>query len=230
MLIHLKVLNEWSKKAGLLTSQAQFSDIYGLDPELLSMVPKPAKAVILLFPIQDTLEAKRKEDDETRKKDDQHPIDPTMIYIVQTIRNACGAIGLLHALINSGVDIGPETPLHQYIDKCQELTPQQRGELLEKSDIFTAIHLDAANQGQTAAPAADANVDLHFTCFVPAPDPSEKGAQRLIELDGNRGGPIDCGPCKDFLSDVAAYVKKTYVSTSDSVHFSMVALAPPPAF
>ena len=120
--------------------------------------------------------------------------------------------------VQSGVDIGPETPLQQYIDKCQStflnlklspeishngflgLNPQERGELLEKSDIFAAIHLDAANHGQTAAPAAEANVDLHFACFVPAPDPSQKGAQRLIELDGNRGGPVDCGPCTDFLS------------------------------
>jgi len=225
-----EVLNEWAKKAGLLTSQAQFTDIYGLDPDLLSMVPQPAKAVVLLFPIPDALGAERKEEDKRREKEGQHPTDPTIVYIVQTIRNACGAIGLLHAVINSGVDIGPETPLHQYIDKCQSLNPQERGELLEKSDIFAAIHLGAANHGQTAAPAADAEVDFHFTCFVPAPDPSQEGAQRLIELDGVRGGPIDCGPCTDLLSDVAKYVKSKYISASENVNFSMVALAPPQAY
>jgi ubiquitin carboxyl-terminal hydrolase L3 len=82
----------------------------------------------------------------------------------------------------------------------KDLSPQQRGELLEKSDIFAAIHLDAARQGQTAAPAAEAEVDLHFTCFVPALDPSQKEESRLVELDGRRGGPIDCGPCSDFLT------------------------------
>lgn len=123
------------------------------------------------------------------------------------------------------------------------MEPQQRGELLEKSDIFASIHLDAANQGQTAAPAAEANVDLHFTCFVPAPDPKEKGKMRLVELDGNRGGPIDCGPCSDFLTvsflaymdlwyvqhffqDAAEYIKANYIDPSN-FNFSMVSLGPP---
>jgi len=125
------------------------------------------------------------------------------------------------------VEIAPDSPLHKYIDQCQGITPQERGKLLEESDIFAAIHLDAANQGQTAAPPAEADVNLHFTSFVPARDPAQEGALRLIELDGNRGGPIDCGPCTDFLTDVAKYVKANYVSASDSVQFSMVALASP---
>lgn len=79
------------------------------------------------------------------------------------------------------------------------LTPQQRGELLEKTDVFAAIHLDAAQDGQTAAPAAEDNVEFHFTAFVPAPDPLNKGSMRLIELDGVRGGPIDSGQCENFL-------------------------------
>jgi len=136
-------------------------------------------------------------------------------------------VGLLHALINSGVDIGPDTPLHHYMDQCQGLNPQQRGELLEKSDIFATIHLDAAQRGQTTAPAADADVNLHFTCFVPAPDPKQPGGLRLIELDGNRGGPIDCGPCSELLKDSAAYIKNKYLDSSNDLHFSMVALAPP---
>ena len=55
-----------------------------------------------------------------------------------------------------------------------------------------------ANTGQTAPPV-DLNVDLHFTCFVEAPDPSAGYLRRLIELDGSREGPMDHGPINDFL-------------------------------
>lgn len=121
--------------------------------------------------------------------------------------------------------------MHHYIDQCQRqsafprsrryhltlsiaLSPDERGQLLEKSDIFAAIHLEAAQQGQTVAPAAEANVDLHFTSFVPAPDPNEKGKSRLIELDGVRGGPIDCGPCNDFLSVYYPCLSKRHLVNS----------------
>jgi ubiquitin carboxyl-terminal hydrolase L3 len=83
------------------------------------------------------------------------------------------------------------------------MDPGKRGELLEKTDIFASIHLDAASHGQTAAPGEDEDVDLHFTAFVSALDPDcgEGGEKmRLLELDGTRGGPIDRGECKNLLS------------------------------
>lgn len=116
-----------------------------------------------------------------------------------------------------------------------EKTPEERSKLLETTPLFADIHAEAAAGGQTAAPSADERVDLHFTCFVQAPDGkareeeivADDSSQRLIELDGRRVGPIDRGVCTDFLADAVQFVKEKYMAGSESMQFSMLALAPP---
>ncbi|KAI0725335.1 hypothetical protein C8Q72DRAFT_888811 [Fomitopsis betulina] len=226
------VLNQWASKAGLVTEQTQFVDVYGLDEDLLAMVPQPTKAVILLFPITQSIENRRKEEDEKVKTQGQHPVDPTVFYIKQTIGNACGTIGLLHALANVDATLVPESPLEQFIDQCKEMTPDERAHALETTPLFANIHAEAASAGQTTVTEQDMHTDLHFTCFVQAPDPprttdiASPNPRRLLELDGRRVGPIDRGVSTNLLKDVAKYVKDTYMSQTTSVQFSMMALAP----
>ncbi|KDQ61656.1 hypothetical protein JAAARDRAFT_31120 [Jaapia argillacea MUCL 33604] len=225
-----EVLNSWANKAGLVASQAQFEDVYGLDPELLGMVSRPVNAVVLLFPITDRLENKRKQEDAEFNKPGSTPVDPTIFFIKQTISNACGTIGLLHALINSNVTIKPESPLAKFIDLCQEKTPEQRAQALETTPLFADIHAEAAQGGQSAVPR-NLDTDLHFTCFVQAPpfdqrEETGSPARRLIELDGRRAGPLDRGPSDDLLMDVAKFVKEEYIAQSSSMNFSMMALGP----
>ncbi|CCL99672.1 uncharacterized protein FIBRA_01693 [Fibroporia radiculosa] len=243
------VLNSWANKAGLVESQDQFTDVYGLDPEvriafafdvaeairhpqLLALVPQPVKAIILLFPLTDAIEEKGKQEDERIKAQGQHPVDPTVLYIKQTIGNACGTMGLLHALANSPVTFAPDSPLALFIDECRDKTPEERAKILETTSLFANIHADVASSGQTAAPRAEVNTDLHFTCFVQAPNPPRSDVVttqplRLLELDGRRIGPIDRGESTNLLEDVAKYVKLNYLSQTASVQFSMIALAPP---
>ncbi|KAL0947865.1 hypothetical protein HGRIS_010500 [Hohenbuehelia grisea] len=223
------------------------------------MVPQPVKAVILLFPVTGSIKAQREEEDVRIKADGQVPVDPTVVWIKQTIGNACGTMALLHALANSDVAFGPQSALAKFIDQCKPLSPEERAHLLQTTPLFTSIHAETAATGQTAASEADMNTDLHFTVFVSAPEAdfrekariagteagqaaledavkdADKAAQegkessgnRIIELDGDRQGPIDRGPCNDLLKDVAEYVKKEYIGHSSSVQFSMLALAPP---
>ncbi|GLB43457.1 putative ubiquitin carboxyl-terminal hydrolase [Lyophyllum shimeji] len=220
-----EVLNKWSEKAGLLTARAAFQDVYGLDPELLAMVNQPVKAVVLLFPITDALEAKRREEDQKITNEGPSVLDSTVLWIKQTIPNACGTIGLLHALANSNVELAPNSPLARFIEECKAKTPEERAKHLETTPLFANIHAEAASGGQTAVPT-DLDTDLHFTCFVQAGSP---GAYRIVELDGRRAGPVDRGALeKDLLTDVAKIVKETYVSNTSSVQFSMVALGGPP--
>ncbi|KAG2155273.1 uncharacterized protein EDB93DRAFT_1080355 [Suillus bovinus] len=223
------VFNGWAIDAGLVASQAQFEDIYGLDTELLGMVSAGVKAVTLLFPCTGTIAAKRKEEDEKIAAQGQYPIDPTIFWMKQTITNACGTMGLLHALINSDVTFAPESPLARFIEECKDKTPLERIKFLEETSLFEQIHTSAAVSGQTTVPE-DLDTYLHFTCFVKAPDVTAGDSENkvrgwhVVELDGGRNGPIDRGECTDLLQDVARFVKEHYIKDSKSVNFSMMAL------
>ncbi|KAF7796841.1 hypothetical protein EIP86_008025 [Pleurotus ostreatoroseus] len=206
--------------------------------QLLALVPKPVKAIVLLFPITEQYENARKAEDQQIAEKGQHPIDSTVLFIKQTIGNACGTMGLIHALANSSITLEPESPLALFIDECKDMTPEQRAKLLETTSHFADIHAEAAAAGQTAPPSANEHVDLHFTCFVQAPNPPareegidvEADGHRLIELDGRRIGPIDRGVCRDLLKDAMRYIQENYVSHTKDVHFSVMALAPPSDF
>ncbi|KAI0819666.1 cysteine proteinase [Trametes gibbosa] len=211
---------EWAVKAGLVASQAHFEDIYGLDNELLGMVTEPVKAVILLFPITSPYEQKRREEDLRIAREGQHPVDPTVFWMKQT----------------SDVTFAPESPIEKFIDVCKDKTPEERAKILESTKLFADIHEDAASGGQTSVPT-DLDTDLHFTCFVRAPNPPSReeeqpvgpGGMRLLELDGRRGGPIDRGESSEFLKDVAKFVRNSYVAYTANLNFSMIALCGGPS-
>ncbi|KAF8885574.1 cysteine proteinase [Gymnopilus junonius] len=245
------IFNLWAEKAGLVTSLARFVDVYGLDDELLDFVPKPVKAVVLLFPIDAEGDARKKAEDEKIAKEGQPEVDNTIFFVKQTISNACGTIGLIHALANSDVTLSPTGPLQKFIHEYK--TPLERAHVLETTPLFANIHSETASSSlsQTSAPS-NLDTDLHFTCFVQAPDAEvrkaaqegievgvdkqgggselERGGEkevkqrRLIELDGRRAGPVDHGESQDFLKDVASLVKAQYLSSSTSVNFSLLAL------
>jgi ubiquitin carboxyl-terminal hydrolase L3 len=49
------VMNSFLRKMGVPAAW-EINDVYGLEPELLSMLPQPALALLLLFPINDKAE------------------------------------------------------------------------------------------------------------------------------------------------------------------------------
>jgi len=233
-----EVFNSWAYAAGLPKDQAHFQDVFGLDAELLLMVPEGVKAVALLFPCSGIIGSKRKEEDGKIQTKGQEPIDPSVFWMKQTISNACGTMGLIHSLANTDVKFLADSPLAKFIEECKDKTPEERAKLLETTPLFERIHESAASSGQTAVPQ-DLDTDLHFTCFVKAPAttianaaPAKERNQtqkwRLIELDGGRIGPIDRGECTDLLKDAAKYIKEHYVSQAKSISFNMMALCPGP--
>lgn len=53
--------------------------------QLLSLVSQPVKAFILCFPITESLQKAEDEADERITKEGQHRIDPTIMFIKQTV-------------------------------------------------------------------------------------------------------------------------------------------------
>ncbi|KAK3064919.1 hypothetical protein LTS18_002670 [Coniosporium uncinatum] len=114
----------------------------------------------------------------------------TLIWFRQTIRHACGLIGLLHGIVNGEAAeyIRPNTDLHKLRDDIIPLQPVDRAKLLYDSDMLERAHAEAAQSGDAVAPDTMAYEDGHaFIAYVKGRD------GRLYELEGRRKGPVDRG-------------------------------------
>ncbi|GAA6018439.1 hypothetical protein JCM10207_000895 [Rhodosporidiobolus poonsookiae] len=211
-------MNKWAASLGVDTTSYCFQDVFGLDPELLSWVKQPTKAVLMLFPVTEAYEKMRKEQDEKVLEDGVEGVED-VIYFKQTIANACGTFALLHTLANVDVPIS-EGPLTELFERCIDKTPLERAQLLVKSNELERVHEETAQTGQTETPNLEDDVDLHFVTFINHRD-------HLIELDGRRNSPINHGPIKvGLLEDTAEYVKRI-IELTQSIQFNLIALGPP---
>jgi len=215
-----------------LSSALSFADVYTInDPDLLAFVPRPSHALLLVFPISPAYEVARVAEDESRPTyTGSGPAEP-ITWFKQTIRNACGLIGLLHAVSNGAARayITPDSDLDKLLRAAEPLGPAERAELLYESEALESAHGEAAKKGDTVAPAAEDKVDLHFVCFV-------KGADgRLWELDGRRKGPLErtvLAEGEDMLSHTALsagvkpLLEKEGAAGTGDVRFSLVSLGP----
>ncbi|CAI7614822.1 unnamed protein product [Penicillium pancosmium] len=209
-----------------------FTDVFSIDePDLLAFVPRPSHALLLVFPVSATYEKSRTaEDSSLPEYTGSGPAEP-VTWFKQTIRNACGLIGLLHAVSNgeSKKHITPGSDLDQLLRDAQNLEPAQRADLLYESKALESAHADAAKLGDTAAPEAEDSVDLHFVAFVRGDDGT------LWELDGRRRGPLARGKLaedEDALSEAALalgvrrFLKTEADGGNPDLRFSLVSLGP----
>lgn len=88
------------QKLGLSPTLA-FHDVWSIDdPEMLSFVPRPANALLLVFPVSQSYEAFRIQEDNDKSEYEGKGEGEPVTWYKQTIRNACGLIGVLHAISN----------------------------------------------------------------------------------------------------------------------------------
>lgn len=208
-----------------------FTDVFSIDePDLLAFVPRPSHALLLVFPVSQTYEASRlAEDSSLSEYTGSGPAEP-ITWFKQTIRNACGLIGLLHAVSNGEPrkEVMSGSDLDGLLREAEPLEPGKRADLLYESKALESAHADAAKLGDTSAPQADSEVDLHFVAFV-------KHGGKLWELDGRRKGPLcrgELGEDEDAMSEkalglgVRRFLKTESEGGNPDLRFSLVSLGP----
>lgn len=194
------VMTKLAHKLGLSDEYA-FHDLYSLtNPDMLALVPRPAQALLFIYP--NTAEAQKfyEEEYEREAEYDGTGGEPVLFYR-QRITDACGLIGLLHCITNptrSAIRAGSD--LDVLIQQTLTLKPEPRAQVLVDSDVLEAAHGAAAQTGDTEAPPPGQCPPFAFTAFVKGSD------GHLYELEGRRKGPMDRGALPkdaDVLSEEA---------------------------
>ncbi|KAG0652823.1 Ubiquitin carboxyl-terminal hydrolase isozyme L3 [Hyphodiscus hymeniophilus] len=195
-----EVMTPLAHKLGL-SSSLQFYDVYSLtDPDLLSVIPRPVHALLVIIPLTPAWHASRVEEDGSKAEYAGKGSSEPVIWFKQTVGEACGSIGLLHCVLNGSAKshILPNSTFAQLRSSAIPLGMEDRAQLLYDSKELEEAHQSVAELGDTAPP--DDGVGCgHFVAFV-------KEGGRLWELEGNRKGPVDRGELgerEDVLSERA---------------------------
>lgn len=127
-----EVMNHFCGILGLDITQHSFSDVYGLDPDMLSFIPGPVRAILLLFPTGAQAE-EFKQEEQRRIEQEGQILSEKVYFVKQNIGNACGTIALLHSIFNNmdRLKIKEDSFLSRFYELSLDMTPFQRAELLE---------------------------------------------------------------------------------------------------
>lgn len=214
-----EVMNKFLQKLGVPSSWSVV-DVMGLDPEMLSWVPRPVLSVMLLFPVSKSYEEhKQKEENEILSKGQEVASD--IFYMKQNISNACGTVALVHSVANNIDKIQlTDGYMKKFIEEAKSLDAAARGALLEKSEGIINAHKELAQEGQTNTPSAEDPVNHHFITFI-----NKDGV--LYELDGRKAFPINHGATSPdtLLEDAAKVCKEFMARDPDELRFTVIALA-----
>ncbi|KAA8526024.1 hypothetical protein F0562_007876 [Nyssa sinensis] len=208
------VMNQFLWGLGLPEVEAECYDVYGLDEELLEMVPKPVLAVLFLYPLTSQSEEERILQDSVKKE-----TSGKVYFMKQTVGNACGTIGLLHGIgnITSEIKLLEGSFLDRFFKSTVNMDPLERAMFLENDREMEVAHSVAATAGETEA---SDNVDTHFICFTCVDG-------ELYELDGRRSEPVSHGASSpsSLLQDAAKVIQCMIQKNPDSINFNVIAIS-----
>ncbi|RYP53127.1 hypothetical protein DL768_001801 [Monosporascus sp. mg162] len=198
-----------------VSDSLSFHDVWSLDePELLAFIPRPVLALVIVFPTPADYEARLAEEDTAAPTDSGDEGD--VLWFKQTINNACGLYGILHAVANGGARdfINPGSHLSRLLEKCTALSSSDRASLLENDNELESTYMAVAVLGDTKAPEnPEDEVDFHYVCFV-----KSYRNDKLYMMDGDRNGPSNKGqlPTADLLSEQGTEVIRQFIQQHDN--------------
>uniref|UniRef100_A0A8C4VV27 Ubiquitin carboxyl-terminal hydrolase n=2 Tax=Testudinoidea TaxID=8486 RepID=A0A8C4VV27_9SAUR len=199
MEINPEMLNKVLSRLGVAPGW-RFVDVLGFEEDLLSSVPTPACALLLLFPLTAQHENFRKKQIEELKGQE---VSSKVYFLKQTVGNSCGTIGLIHAVANNqdkfAFDDG--SALKKFLKETADLSPAERAKHLENNKV------------------EEDKVNFHFILFVNVDG-------HLYELDGRMPFPVNHGESSDdlLLKGSAKICRQFTERERGEVRFSAVAL------
>ena len=216
------LINDYFQKIGFDTSLYEFVDVFSTEDWALDMIPQPVAAVLLLYPL--TKKIIENEGSEPVALED---MQDKVWFMKQRIGNACGTIGLLHALLNAPEAIRivqPDSWLSKFQEDCPiPLAPISKAERLEGDKKIAKLHDDATSSenNATSRGSLEDNVDTHFIALVCVQD-------KLYELDGRKEGPILHGSTSQMtlLKNACKVIQKFMARDPTEARFAITALAP----
>ncbi|KKZ68764.1 hypothetical protein EMCG_05631 [[Emmonsia] crescens] len=194
-----------------VSSSLKFVDVCLLEDEELGLVQRPVLALILILPSCPAYEQRTIEGQTIANRTEEG-----VVWLKQTINNACGLYAILHAVCNVVSSIETESALHQ----LTKLQPPNRTKYLEDSEEICRAYAKAAQKGASGVPIAKDEVDHHYICFV-------THSNQLYELDGDIDGPISRGflaEGEDILTGSARYIIRQYTESKIDETFGLLAL------
>jgi ubiquitin carboxyl-terminal hydrolase L3 len=199
----------------------EFVDVFSFCPDTMASITLEifqARSLIFLFPLSSKV-----------KEIGSPQSEAGLVFMKQTIENACGTIALLHCLLNDPDIVEGNSIIDSLRNQMLQLTsPMDRAKLLEQNHQVEDLHASFAIQGSTKAPEAEDDVDLHFVAFIRSP----RGL--ICELDGRQEGPLvfqSSTPTSrdEFFAGCCDVIQKKYIGKTEDIQVSAMALVPSPS-
>nr|XP_042906361.1 ubiquitin carboxyl-terminal hydrolase isozyme L3-like [Parasteatoda tepidariorum] len=207
-------------------------DILSLDDEYLDTISQPVLGVIFIFPFTAIYKKYCSNLMRQLEKSLQN-VDPKVFFMLQTIRNACGTIAVIHAIANNmeHMNLNPASIAFKFIKKCIALDPTEKARVFEKDAGIKEAHQSAnfyftptSQGGSSSAEKEDSpqapvkTSDNHYLTLVNV-------NSKLYELDGYKDMPVYHGDStkETFLKDAARICREYIERQPDSYNFAVLA-------